>query len=94
MAKTIPVMYRNGVLVPQVELEGLNEGQRFYVQVPDVEELDLISGNGDESWIGFISPEDALQIVERTAGSWGTLPPDLAQWIIESEDVLEGNLPL
>lgn len=94
MSKTIPVVYHNGVLVPQVELEGLEEGQRLDIQVPELEEMDMLSGDGDEPWVGFISQEDALQVVERTAGAWGELPPDLAQWIIESEDVLEGNLPL
>lgn len=51
MTKTIPVLYRNGVLVPQVDLEGFEEGEPFDIQVPDVEELKLLAGDGDEpSW--------------------------------------------
>ncbi|MFQ5592913.1 MAG: hypothetical protein ACE5HA_02065 [Anaerolineae bacterium] len=94
MAKTIPVIYHNGTLVPQVELEGFDEGDQFDIQVPDAYEMDLLAGDGDEPWVGFISTEDALEVVARTAGSWGPLPPDLARWIIESDEVLEGNLPL
>jgi predicted DNA-binding antitoxin AbrB/MazE fold protein len=81
MAKTIPVVYHNGVLVPQVELEGFEEGQHFDIQVPDAEELDLLAGDGDEPWVGFISTEDALEVVERTAGSWGPIPPGLLEEI-------------
>ena len=71
------VLYRDGVFVPQIELDGFEEGQRFDIKVTDEEELDLL--NGDDPWIGFISTEDALETVERTAGSWGPLPSDLAQ---------------
>ena len=92
MSKTIPVLYRDGLLVPQIELEGFEEGQRFEIEVPDAEELALV--NGDDPWIGFISTEDSLETVRRTAGSWGSLPADLAQWIIESDEILEENLSL
>lgn len=91
MAQTIPVLYRNGVLVPQVELEGFAEGERFDVQIPDMEEIELLAGDGDEPWMGFVSTEDALETVERTAGSWGPLPPDLADEIVMDERLLEGG---
>ncbi len=94
MVKTIPVIYRDGVLIPQVALEDLDEGQRFDIQIPEAEELDLPGDNGGEPWVGFTSTEDALQVVEQTAGSWGSLSPHLAQWIIESDEVLENDLPL
>lgn len=91
MAKTIPVVYHNGVLVPQVELEGFVEGQRFDIQIPDTEELELLSGDGDEPWVGFISTEDALQVVERTAGSWGPIPCELLEEIAMHESLVEGG---
>lgn len=91
MTKTIPVLYRNGVLVPQAELEGFEEGERFDIQVPDVEELELLVGDGDEPWVGFISTEDALETVERTAGSWGPIPPELVDEIAMDESLLEGG---
>ena len=91
MAKTIPVIYRNGVLVPQVPLEGFDEGKRFDIQIPDEEELKLLSGNGDEPWEGFISTEDALQVVERTAGMLGPISPELLEDIAMNETLIENG---
>lgn len=90
MAKTIPVVYHNGVLIPQVELAGIEEGQRFEIQFPEPGEVELL-GDGDEPWVGFISTEDALQVVERTAGAWGPIPPELLEEIAMSESLIEGE---
>ncbi|MFQ5342380.1 MAG: hypothetical protein ACE5F6_12610 [Anaerolineae bacterium] len=91
MAKTIPVIYHNGTLVPQVELEGFDEGDQFDIQVPDAYEMDLLAGDGDEPWVGFISTEDALEVVARTAGSWGPVPRELLEDIAMNENLVEGG---
>jgi hypothetical protein len=72
-------------------LEGLDEGQRFEIQIPEAEELALLGGDGDESWVGFISTEDALQVVERTAGMWGPIPPELLEDIAMNDNLIESG---
>lgn len=91
MSQVIPVIYHEGLLVPQVQLRDIAEGQRFQILIAQPDEWAL--GQEDiEPWTGFISVEDALRTVRQTAGQFGPISARLLEEIAMDETLLEGSL--
>lgn len=91
MSQVVPVIYREGMLVPQVQLENIEEGQRLEILIAEPDEMASLQSNND-SWSGFISAEDAQQVVRQTMGQFGPIPLALLDEIAMSETLLEGSI--
>ena len=93
MSQVVPVIYREGMLVPQVQLENVEEGQRFEILIPEPDEKAFLQDASD-FWSGFISSEDAQLMVRQTKGQFGPIPLALLEEIAMDESLLEGSMNL
>jgi hypothetical protein len=77
MYQVVPVMYREGLLVPEVQIEGFQEGQRFELLVPSEKGVPpfLIE---EES--GFQASE-GVSVAEASSGIVGLQSSELIQEI-------------
>lgn len=89
MNQVVPVIFHEGMLVPQVQLEDVEEGKQFEILILEPSDWADI-----DPWIGFVSVEDALDMVRQTAGQFGPIPAKLLEEIAMDETLLEGSMAL
>ena len=77
MYQVVPVVYREGLLVPEIQIEGFGEGQRFELLVPNEKEA-LLFPIGDEPV--FQVPE-GMSLAEASSGMVGLQSSELIQEI-------------
>ena len=80
----IPVVYQDGVFVPQADVSHLAEGTSIDITIPAPDEWDLL--------LEEITSEADDETAELTRGRWDALDPDAERWVIESEEWLVWNL--
>lgn len=78
---TIPVVFHDGVFIPQADVSHLAEGISINIAVPAPDEWDLL--------LEAITAQDD-ETVELTRSRWDDLGVDLDSWV-DSDDWLKWN---
>jgi hypothetical protein len=77
MYQVVPVVYREGLLVPEVQIEGFQEGQRFELLVPNEKEVLLFPIEEEPV---FQVPK-GMSLAEASSGMVGLQRSELIQEI-------------
>lgn len=79
----IPVVYQDGVFVPQADVSHLADGTSIDITIPAPDEWDLL--------LEEITSE-ADETAELTRGRWDSLDADAERWVLASDNWLLWNL--
>jgi predicted DNA-binding antitoxin AbrB/MazE fold protein len=80
----IPVVYHDGVFVPQADVSHLAEGTSIDIAIPAPDEWDLL--------LEEITSEADDETAELTRSRWDNLDANTERWVIDSDDWLVWNL--
>jgi predicted DNA-binding antitoxin AbrB/MazE fold protein len=80
----IPVVYQDGVFVPQADVSHLAEGLSIDIAIPAPDEWDLL--------LEEITSEADDETAALTKSRWDSLDADAERWVIASDDWLVWNL--